>query len=311
MELRHLRYFVAVAEELHFGRAAQRLHIVQPALSKQIASLETELGVQLFHRTKRRVTITSAGQALYDEVRVILQRVERAVETAQLTAAGQIGSLDLGFVGPAMWSILPDLLDEHHRRLPDVRFRLSELSSVAQVAGVRDGTLDAGFVRLPLQGSDDVDFRVVHREPFVVTLPEHHPAAALPSVDLATLADEPFIFVLRRVEPGYHDRCIALCQSYGFSPNIAEEGNGPMAICGMVASGLGITLSPASIVDARWPGVAFCELATPSLELELAIATRREEPSAALGAFLQTIDDMEAARNAPQLHAVSEARRRP
>src|SRR4051812_20326900 len=125
MELRHLRYFVAVAEELHFGRAAQRLHIVQPALSKQIASLENELGLQLFHRTKRRVTITDAGHAFYEEVRVILHRVDRAVELAQMTAAGQVGSLDLGFIGPAMWSVLPRLLEEHHKGAPDVRFRLA------------------------------------------------------------------------------------------------------------------------------------------------------------------------------------------
>jgi DNA-binding transcriptional LysR family regulator len=290
VELRHLRYFVAVAEELHFGRAAQRLHIVQPALSKQIASLETELGVLLFHRTKRRVTITDAGRALYEEARVILQRIERAVETAQMTAAGQIGSLDLGFIGPAMWSVLPKLLAEHHRRLPEVRFRLSELSSVAQVAGLRDGTLDAGFVRLPLHDFDDIEFRVVLREPFVVTLPEGHPAAASPTVDLAALSGEPFIFVPRRAEPGFYDRCIALCQSYGFSPNIVEEGTGPTAICGMVATGLGITLSPASILNAPWPGITFRRLSRKSLDLELAVATRREEPSAALRGFLETID---------------------
>jgi DNA-binding transcriptional LysR family regulator len=299
VELRHLRYFAALAEELHFGRAAQRLHIVQPALSKQIASLETEIGVQLFHRTKRRVTITDAGRVLYDEVRVILQRIERAVETAQMTAAGQIGSLDLGFVGPAMWSVLPKLLAEHHRRLPDVRFRLSELSSVAQIASLRDGTLDAGFVRLPLHDYDDVEFRVVLTEPFVVTLPERHPAAASPSVDLAALAAEPFIFVPRRVEPGFYDRCIALCQSYGFSPKIVEEGSGPTAICGMVATGLGITLSPASILNAPWPGVVFRTLSRESLELKLAVATRREEPSAALRGFLETIDEVAGARVAP------------
>jgi DNA-binding transcriptional LysR family regulator len=295
VELRHLRYFVAVAEELHFGRAAQRLHIVQPALSKQIANLEAELGVQLFHRTKRRVTITDAGRALYEEVRVILQRVERAVETAKMTASGQIGSLDLGFVGPAMWSILPRVLAEHHRRTPDVRFRLSELSSVAQVAGLRDGTLDAGFVRLPLHAYEDLDFEVVLREAFVVTLPERHPAAALQTVDLADLAGEPFIFVPRRVEPGFYDRCIALCQGYGFSPNIVEEGTGPTAICGMVATGLGITLSPASILQAPWPGVVFRELDRPGLELELAVAKRREEPSAALRALLSTIEEVAAA----------------
>jgi DNA-binding transcriptional LysR family regulator len=295
VELRHLRYFVAVAEELHFGRAAQRLHIVQPALSKQIASLEGELGVQLFHRTKRRVTITDAGRALYEEVKVILQRIERAVETAQMTATGQIGSLDLGFIGPAMWSILPRLLAEHHRRLPEVRFRLSELSSVAQIASLRDGTLDAGFVRLPLHDYDDVEFAVVLREPFVVTLPERHPAAGSPAVDLSELAAEPFIFVPRRVEPGFYDRCIALCQSYGFSPKIVEEGTGPTAICGMVATGLGITLSPASILAAPWPGVVFRELDRPGLELELAVATRREEHSAALQALLVTIDEIAAA----------------
>jgi DNA-binding transcriptional LysR family regulator len=295
VELRHLRYFAAVAEELHFGRAAQRLHIVQPALSKQIANLENELGVQLFHRTRRRVTITAAGRALYDEVRVILQRIERAVETAQMTATGQIGSLDLGFVGPAMWSVLPRLLESHHRRLPDVRFRLSELSSVAQIAGLRNGTLDAGFVRLPLHDYDDIEFTVLLREPFVVTLQESHPAAASRSVDLAQLAAEPFIFVPRRVEPGFYDRCIALCQSYGFSPNIVEEGTGPTAICGMVATGLGITLSPASILNAPWPGVVFRELSKLGLELELAVATRREEHSAALRAFFETIAEIAAA----------------
>ena len=295
MELRHLRYFVAVAEELHFGRAAQRLHIVQPALSKQIASLENEIGVQLFERTRRRVTITGAGRVLYEEVRVILQRIERAVETAQMTAAGQVGSLDLGFIGPAMWSVLPRLLESHHRRLPDVRFRLSELSSAAQIASLRDGTLDAGFVRLPLHEFDDVEFTVVLREPFVVTLPEAHPAASVESVDLADLAAEPFIFVPRRVEPGFHDRCIALCQSYGFSPGIVEEGTGPTAICGMVATGLGITLSPASILNAPWPGVVFRELSRPGLELELAVATRREEHSAALRGFLDTVAEIASA----------------
>jgi DNA-binding transcriptional LysR family regulator len=295
VELRHLRYFVAVAEELHFGRAAQRLHIVQPALSKQIASLENEIGVQLFERTRRRVTITGAGRVLYEEVRVILQRIERAVETAQMTAAGQVGSLDLGFIGPAMWSVLPRLLESHHRRLPDVRFRLSELSSAAQIASLRDGTLDAGFVRLPLHEFDDVEFTVVLREPFVVTLPEAHPAASVESVDLADLAAEPFIFVPRRVEPGFHDRCIALCQSYGFSPSIVEEGTGPTAICGMVATGLGITLSPASILNAPWPGVVFRELSRPGLELELAVATRREEHSAALRGFLDTVAEIASA----------------
>jgi DNA-binding transcriptional LysR family regulator len=238
------------------------------------------------------VTITDAGHAFYEEVRVILHRVDRAVELAQMTAAGQVGSLDIGFIGPAMWSVLPRLLEEHNRSAPDVRFRLAELSSAAQLLGLREGTLDAGFVRLPLRADEEIELRVIHREPFVVTLPERHRAAAQASVDLAELADEPFIFVPRRVEPGFYDRCIALCQSYGFSPSIVEEGTGPTAICGMVATGLGITLSPASILNAPWPGVVFRELERPGPELELALATRRDQPSAALRGFVQTVDGL-------------------
>jgi DNA-binding transcriptional LysR family regulator len=206
-----------------------------------------------------------------------------------MTASGQIGSLGLAFVGPAMWSVLPRLLGEHHRRFPEVRFRLSELSSVAQVAGLRDGTSDVGFVRLPLHDYDDIAFRAVLREPFVVALPEGHPATSSPTIDLFELADEPFM--PRRVEPGFYDR-IALCLSYGFSPSILEEGTGPTANIGMVATGLGITLAPASIFNAPWPGVVFRELSRPALELDLAVASRREEPSAALRGFVQTVEEL-------------------
>jgi DNA-binding transcriptional LysR family regulator len=289
VELRHLRYFVAVAEELHFGRAAQRLHIVQPALSKQIASLERELGILLFHRTKRRVAATEAGLAFYEEVRAILQHIEKAVERAKLTAEGEIGGLDIGFIGPAMWSLLPDALAEHHRRFPKVRFRLHELSSMIQIGRLRDGALDAAFVRLPLPVEEDVDFMTVVREPFVLTLPESYPQAAGERVNLADFAAEPFILVPRSVEPGYYDQCIGLCHSYGFTPKIIEEGNGPTAICGMVAVGLGLTLSPASILNVPWRGLAFHELDRQSPTLELAVAIRREDPSASLGAFLDTL----------------------
>lgn len=297
MELRHLRYFAAVAEELHFGRAAERLYIVQPALSKQIASLESELGVQLFHRTKRLVTMTEAGRALYEEVRVILQRVERATEIAQSTAAGRIGNLYLSFIGPAMWSIVPDLLAEHRRRFPEVTFHLSELSSSDQIKRLQDGTIDAAFVRLPLYESDDVDFQGVVRERFVLTVPDSHPLAQTPTserIDFATLANERFVFVPRRVEPGFYDRCIALCKCHGFTPNIVEEGNGPTAICGMVASGLGVTLSPSSILNMPWHGIAFRELTNSNDGLELAVATRRQNPSATLRLFLDTVSDIAA-----------------
>jgi DNA-binding transcriptional LysR family regulator len=294
VELRHLRYFVAVAEELHFGRAAQRLHIVQPALSKQIAGLEAELGVRLFHRTKRSVTITDAGQAFYDEVRSILQRIEQATEIARRTAAGEIGSLAIGFIGPAMWSLLPDTLREHRRRFPGVRFHLEELPSMMQLERLRQGALDAAFVRLPLNEHDGIDLEIVLRERFVVTVPERHPCAAATVVDLSSLADESFVLTPRRIEPGYYDQCIRLCHAHGFTPKIVEEGNGPAAICGMVATGLGVTLSPASILNVPWRGVVYRDLLRPSLDLELAVGTRTEEPSSTLRSFVETLHDVAA-----------------
>jgi DNA-binding transcriptional LysR family regulator len=287
VELRHLRYFVAVAEELHFGRAAQRLHIVQPALSKQIMALERDLGVQLFERTKRSVRVTSAGEALYDEARAILQRVERAAYTAQMTAIGEIGGLDIGFIGPAMWSVIPPTLRVHRQRFPGVRFHLHELGSAAQMRRLGDGGLDVGFVRPPVNEARVV-FQTVLQEPFVVGLPEDHPYASAEILDLAELASETFILVPRRESPGFYDRCVALCHTYGFSPRAIEEGNAPAAMYGMVAAGLGVTLAPASVLNVPWHGVVFRPLDRPSL-VELAVAHRDEDPSAALAAFLETL----------------------
>jgi DNA-binding transcriptional LysR family regulator len=295
VELRHLRYFVALADELHFGRAAQRLHIVQPALSKQIAALERELGVRLFDRTNRAVTITAAGSVFYDEVRTILHRIEKAADAARQTADGELGGLEIGFSEAAMWSILPATLVEHRRRFPQVRFHMWQGSSAHQVERLLDGSLDIAFVRMPLHESSLI-FEPVRREPFVVTLPEDHRLAGAASVDLAELADEPFVLVARRAEPGYFDQTIALCRSYGFSPRIVEEGNAPNAICAMVASGLGITLSPQSIANVPWRGIRFVPLAaapaTAAPQVELAYARRRETPSPALAAFLATVADV-------------------
>jgi DNA-binding transcriptional LysR family regulator len=172
-------------------------------------------------------------------------------------------------------------------------------SSADQVQRLLDGSLDVGFVRMPLHESALV-FEPVLREPFVVTLPEGHRLANADAVDLGRLADEPFVLVARRAEPGYFDQCIALCRSYGFTPRIVEEGNGPNAICAMVASGLGITLSPRSIRNVPWRGITFVPLEPPpdrpAPELELACARRSEDTSATLAAYLATVADAVAGR---------------
>jgi DNA-binding transcriptional LysR family regulator len=290
VELRHLRYFVALAEELHFGRAADRLHIVQPGLSKQIAALETEIGVQLFDRARRHVALTPAGEVLYREASTILHRVTRAVEATQQTARGEIGGLDIGYTEPAMWGVLPAALTAYRGRHPGVRFRLWQNSSAALARHLLDESLDVAFVRMPMHERDLV-FQTVTRERFVVTLPEGHRLAATDAVDLAELADDGFIMTPRSSEPGYFDRAIALCRAHGFTPRVVEEGNGPGSVLGMVAGGLGVALSPESIGTVPSRGVTFRPLVGPhaDLELELACAHRRDDSAPALRAFTETV----------------------
>lgn len=291
VELRHLRYFVAVAEELHFGRAAQRLGIVQPALSKQIVALERELDVRLFIRSKRDVSITEAGQALYAEARDILQRVDHATDSAKLTDSGALGSLAIGFIGPAMWNILPPLVREHRNRVPGMHFRLYEMTSGPMIQQVRDGILDAAFIR-PFGHDEALEIKTVWSEPFVIAMIHDHPLARHEVVDLADAADETFVLVSRDGSPGLFDQCLALCQSYGFSPPAIQEGNTGGAMFGMVAAGLGVTLVPESADLVPWPGVAFRPLTKKEPQIELALAYRRDNSSTALASFLQTVDDV-------------------
>jgi len=291
MELRHLRYFVAVAEDMHFGRAAKRLHIVQPALSKQIAALERELGVMLISRTKHRIAFTPAGRAFFEEALDILRRVDHATRTAKMTESGAIGSLDIGFNGPAMLTVLPPLLREHHRRFPGVRFVLHELPSAPLVRSLKDGALDAGFV-YPFPPDEMLQFVTVLREPFVVGLPESHRLAAESAIDLADCADDTFVLVSRSGSPGFFDRCLALCQGYGFSPAVIEEGNSPAARYGMVSAGIGVTVVAESGVHAPFPGVVFRPLVDPSVDVELAFAYRPTDDSAALAALIQTLQEV-------------------
>jgi DNA-binding transcriptional LysR family regulator len=290
VELRHLRYFEALAKELHFGRAADRLHIVQPGLSKQIAALESEIGVQLFDRTRRHVALTAAGQVFYQEVRTILHRVDRAVEATQQTARGEIGSLEIGYVEPAMWSVLPSVLRAHRRRYPGVRFRLWQECSTELIRGLLDESLDVAFVRMPVHDSK-LAFEPLTHDRFVVALPVGHRLASRSEVDLTELADDSFVLTPRSAEPGYFDQVIALCRRHGFSPRTAEEGGGPGSVLGMVAGGLGVSLSPVSIASVPWRGVVFRPLsgACADVELELACARRLDDLGPALRAFITTV----------------------
>ncbi|MBS1883311.1 MAG: LysR family transcriptional regulator [Actinobacteria bacterium] len=285
MELRHLRYFVAVAEELHVGRAAARLHIVQPALSRQIAALERELEVKLFDRTGGRITVTAAGAALLEEAQVILRRVDGAVAQTKAIARGEHGSLEIGFVGPAMWSVLPAILRGYRAAFPEVRFHIYETGVAQQVRQLREGSLDIGFLR-PSGFDETIATETVWREHFMIAVPEDHWITHYDEVDLAALADEPFVMIRRADAPAFHDRFLEVCQSYGFTPKLVEEA-ASMSALNLVSAGIGVSLIPDSVAGRPWPGLAFRPLTRPGREIELAAAYLRDNESPTVQAFLE------------------------
>ncbi len=278
-ELRHLRYFLAVAQELHFGRAAARLGIAQPPLSQAIRRLEARLGVELFRRTRRHVELTDAGAVLRDEARSLLDhaaRVERALRTAE---AGTAGTLRIGFVGSAAHDVLPTLLRRLRDGYPDVVVAPQELSTTAQVQAVAGGSLDAGIVRLPIAAPHVATLRLVE-EPLVIALPDFHPLARRARLPLSALAGEPFVLWGRDRNPLFHDEVISACHAAGFSPNVVQEAGEMPTIVGLVAAGLGVSLVPASMERVRSDGVAYRPVRGRPVRIALALAWRRDDPPA-------------------------------
>ncbi|MHB2019171.1 MAG: LysR family transcriptional regulator [Candidatus Xenobia bacterium] len=289
LQLRHLRYFVTVAEELHFGRAAERLHIAQPPLSQQIRQLEDYLGVRLFERTRRKVELTDAGRIFLDEARRTLSQAQQAVQSAQQAGRGQVGRLEIGFAPSAPFNILPSILKTYRERFSKVTLVLHEMTTTEQVEGLRHGTIDVGFVRLPVE-DDSLATEVALREPLVAALPEAHRLAPRSRIQLKQLAAEPFLMFPRQVGPGLYDQILGLCFQAGFSPKVTQEASQMPTIIGLVGAGFGVALVPASVQNIHGSGVVFRPLQNSSV-VELGIATRREEASAVLRSFLQIARD--------------------
>jgi DNA-binding transcriptional LysR family regulator len=290
MELRHLRYFVAVAEELHFGRAAARLRIAQPPLSQQIRQLEQELGVVLLERTKRRVELTPAGAAFVEHARRILADTERAKRVARRAGRGEIGRLAIGFASSADLDILPRVLRIWHERFPDVEVDAQPLLTAAQVDALLRGRIHVGFARLPVD-EPRLTVEPITREAVVAALPERHPLARRRRLPLAELAGEPMILFPRHTAPGYYDVFIDACRQAGFTPQMLHPGT-MQAILGLVSAGLGVSLMPESIRNLRRAGVVYRPLAPPVPHVEMAMVYRRDEPSAVLPAFLATVREV-------------------
>jgi DNA-binding transcriptional LysR family regulator len=285
VELRHLRYFVAVAEELHFGRAAARLHMAQPPLSQQIRKLEDELGVQLFYRTKRRVELTDAGRMFLEEARLTIEQAEQTARVAERASRGQVGRLTVGFASVTLYGVLPRLVKLFRARSPDVELILKELYSPDQITALQRREIQVGVLQPPVD-EELLASTTVARESMVVVLAEDHPLSRLRRIPGEKLAGEPFLLFPRDVRPQLYDQVINYCRDAGFSPNVVHETSPQQTIVGLVAAGIGLSLVPACLKSIKIPGVTYRPLTDAGLTFDTVVAWRRDDLSPALMRFL-------------------------
>jgi DNA-binding transcriptional LysR family regulator len=298
-DFRQLRYFVAVAEELSFTRAAQRLHISQPPLSQQIQALELDLGTRLFDRDKRNVALTEPGRILLEQARQILTKAEEARVHVSDAAAGFSGVLRLAYtVSVTFHRALPQILLRFGQFAPKVRMELHEMHSEAQFAALRADQIDVGFVRdEPRHASDTHDLRidVIDYEALVLAVPSGHRLAGLDSVQFGELVREPFVSQPRELAATLYDRLVQLASKAGFHPAIRQHAQQINGLLALVAAGIGLALVPASMRAVQLGGVTYVSLEDPDAFLLLAVASRRASPSAVLAQFLQIVQGVEEA----------------
>jgi DNA-binding transcriptional LysR family regulator len=289
MELRHLRYFVAVAEERHFGRAAARLHVAQPPLSRQIRALETELGVQLLHRTTRRVEVTPAGELLLDRAHSILTALQDAAEDCRRAARGEAGRLSMGFTGSTTYGLLPVVANALREGLPAVELELhGEMLTPAQIAGLMDETLDLALLRPPVR-ERALKVDVIRSEPLIAALGSGHRLAALDAVPLAELAEDPFITYPSHFRSVVHDAVEEACAAHDFLPRVVMEASETSTLVSFVAAGVGVALVPASVAAMALPEITYRPLAGLAPRVELAVAWRRDDDSPVLARALAIV----------------------
>jgi DNA-binding transcriptional LysR family regulator len=285
IELRHLRYFLAVAEELHFGRAAKRVHISQPPLSQQIRQLEEDLGVQLFYRTRRRVELTEAGRVFAGEVRLILEQVEHATSLAGEANRGKMNRLVVG-CSPANSYLVVRILNAFRARHPEARLVLKSLITPHQVEALRNNRIDIGFVTLPIDG-DNLTAEVVLREHLVVALPKRHTLASRRRIALQALSSETMIVFPLNMSPGRYQLITGMCRRAGISLNMLHEVDNLSTMLELVAAGFGVSLLRASVQQMAQKGVVFRKL-LHSPFVETAVAYRREGAPALVQQFAET-----------------------
>ena len=287
MDLRHLRYFVAVAEELSFTRAAERLRIAQPPLSQQIRQLEEELGVCLLLRTRRHVELTESGRIYLRHARQILRSVETAAVDAQRAQRGEIGELAVGFFEHTSYTILPPILRAYRERYPEVNVQLRWFPVVAQVDALLRGDVDISFTR-PVFGSAEINRKIILSEPFVIAMHADHPFAREKSIPITACADENIIAYSQKSAPDFHAMITGMCAAAGFAPRIATEVAQVYTALGLVSSGAGIAFVPASVRRVQVEQVVYRPLVDAAPAVQVLLAWIEQQPSSLMAAFIET-----------------------
>lgn len=295
MDLKKLRYFIAVAEELHFNRAAQKLNMTQPPLSQQIQVLEDELGVKLLERTKRQVRLTTAGAIFLEESRNIVAHLERSIKMTQLASEGKIGNLSIGFVDSAAGGMMVNVIKKYRERFPDVQVTLSEMTSAEQLKALHDGEIDVGFHRL-LDPSKHITTRLFTNESLVAVLPKTHPLADQPTVSLHSLREEPFILSPHHMGASFHDLIVDFCRQHGFQPRIVQEAVQMYTIVNLAAAGIGISIVPSSVSVFQRSDVVFRSFDEDTPRVPLYAAWKTEKSETVLTHFLKAVEETAASQ---------------
>jgi DNA-binding transcriptional LysR family regulator len=276
MEIRQIKSFLSVAETLHFGKSSRLLHLSQPALSLQIKALEDELGVQLLDRDRQGTKITQAGLVFKVAVAKIIEELEIACRQTQWTAAGKLGLIRLGFISTAGQEIVPTLIRRFRKRYPKVEFSLRNILTSEQPDLIKNGTLDVGFLRLPIAIPESIDITPVHREPFVVIFPLEHPLASKEGIRLRDLRGEKFVMYERVFAPGYHDLVIAILSRAGVIPEVSQTASEMSTIVSLVDAGMGVAVVPMSVTKHRIARVVTCPILDKIPASEIAMVTAKD-----------------------------------
>ena len=291
MELRQLRYFVAVAQEQNFTRAARRLNIAQPPLSRQIRQLEHETGVLLIERGLRPVRLTEAGKLFYDQAVQALDHVERMVEMTRRLAAAARPRIGIGFVSSTLYGYLPEVIRRYRVERPEVEISLLELTSLEQIPALKEGRIDVGFGRIP-HGDPQVDRVLMRNEPLLAALPATHPLAARADLRLADLSHLPLVVYPKAPRPSYADQVLALYRACGLRPPLVHEVKELQTALGLVAAESGVALVPASVARLRRDNVVYAPLDEPGAISPVIMSTRRDDPSPEIALILKLIKRM-------------------